>query len=109
MSLAATSSNAESEAEESSIPPVLNDLPGNRRSAVAEGSKIYFTGLPCKRGHYAPRYTITGSCTQCAIESAAQTRKELRIVMSKAIEKKAAAANARSGAVSVAEKAANNG
>jgi hypothetical protein len=45
----------------------VSELPSKRASAKALGSKLYYTGKPCKRGHIAPRYT-TGACTTCSIE-----------------------------------------
>ena len=32
----------------------------------AKGKSIhYYTGKPCPRGHYAPRYSVNGSCMEC--------------------------------------------
>jgi 5-methylcytosine-specific restriction endonuclease McrA len=39
-------------------------LPKTRADAVAQGAKYYFTGLPCKHGHVAPRKT-KGACLDC--------------------------------------------
>lgn len=33
--------------------------------ARAAGEKTYMTGLPCKNGHYARRYTSSGACCEC--------------------------------------------
>jgi hypothetical protein len=33
--------------------------------AASLGAKRYDTGTPCRNGHYAPRYTSSGSCTLC--------------------------------------------
>lgn len=41
------------------------NLPKSRSEAKALGIKRYFTGVPCKRGHLAPR-TIQGTCLECA-------------------------------------------
>ena len=35
-----------------------------KSEARAAGLKHYFTGVPCKRGHIAPRF-LEGSCTEC--------------------------------------------
>lgn len=43
-------------------------LPRSRAEAKAAGSKRYFTGKPCKRGHVAPRYTTDGGCKECCLE-----------------------------------------
>ena len=36
-----------------------------QEEARAAGEKTYMTGLPCKNGHYARRYTSSGACTEC--------------------------------------------
>lgn len=36
-----------------------------RAEAQAAGADRYFTGKLCKYGHVAPRYTISGNCTEC--------------------------------------------
>jgi hypothetical protein len=40
------------------------DLPSTRAAAKASGSKLYFTGKPCKHGHVAPR-ELKGVCVEC--------------------------------------------
>lgn len=39
-------------------------LPKTRKAAQESGNKYYFTGLPCKHGHIAPRKT-KGACVEC--------------------------------------------
>lgn len=39
-----------------------------RQAAIDAGEKTYFHGIPCKRGHIAPRQTINGMCMECAKE-----------------------------------------
>ena len=39
-------------------------LPKTRAEAQATGAKYYFTGVPCKHGHIAPRKT-KGACVEC--------------------------------------------
>jgi len=39
-------------------------LPKTRAEAKAVGAKYYFTGVPCKHGHVAPRKT-KGACVEC--------------------------------------------
>lgn len=51
------------------------DLPRSQAEAVAAGSKCYFTGKPCKRGHIAKRRTDTRACTECMTESRAKAFK----------------------------------
>lgn len=43
------------------------DYPNNRKEAQKIGSKYYYTGLPCIRGHIALRKT-KGSCVECMKE-----------------------------------------
>ena len=42
----------------------------SRQDAKALGLSRYFTGVPCKRGHTAERYTNGCKCVQCAVEDA---------------------------------------
>lgn len=54
------------------------DFPTTREEAKRTGAKFYYTGLPCKRGHIAPRKT-KGVCTECEREdwrTQADTRRE---------------------------------
>jgi hypothetical protein len=39
-------------------------LPSTRSEAKAVGSKLYYTGKPCKHGHVAPR-EVKGTCVEC--------------------------------------------
>ena len=43
----------------------MNQLPTTRSEAKASGAPQYFTGKPCKQGHLAPKFTCSGSCTEC--------------------------------------------
>lgn len=43
----------------------MYDLPKTRQEARDVGSKAYFTGLFCKQGHVAKRWTATGNCSEC--------------------------------------------
>ncbi len=36
-----------------------------RREAIIAGAVFYDTGKPCKRGHEAPRYAVSGICREC--------------------------------------------
>lgn len=47
------------------------NLPQTRRQAIRDGLTKYFTGMPCKRGHVAHRYTNSGSCSKCIGEKQA--------------------------------------
>lgn len=44
------------------------DLPKSRKEAKEVGSKYYFTGNPCKRGHITTRETKKGICSICRRE-----------------------------------------
>ena len=43
----------------------MDDLPNTRQDARKIDSKSYFTGLLCKQGHVAKRWTATGNCSEC--------------------------------------------
>ena len=43
----------------------MYDLPKTREEARQAGLKAYFTGLLCKQGHIAKRWTATGNCSEC--------------------------------------------
>jgi hypothetical protein len=52
-----------------------DDWPRSRAEAKKSGSKFYFTGKPCKRGHISLRYTGSG-CLECAKEMSREYREE---------------------------------
>ncbi|MBG23668.1 MAG: hypothetical protein CMF22_10120 [Idiomarinaceae bacterium] len=37
----------------------------SRKDAIKLGAKKYFTGKPCRDGHFSPRYTNNGTCVEC--------------------------------------------
>ncbi len=41
------------------------DLPRTRAEALALGFTRYWTGVPCKHGHVAPRRVSSGGCVEC--------------------------------------------
>lgn len=43
----------------------MDKLPVSRAEAKALGAPQYFTGKPCKQGHLVPKFTCSGSCTEC--------------------------------------------
>lgn len=47
-----------------------------RDIAKATGAIKYFTGRPCVNGHVAPRYTQSGTCSECLRGAAAGMRSE---------------------------------
>lgn len=58
--------------------PIWGPHPPTKKMAIAVGSKYYFTGEPCGRGHVAPRYS-SGGCTACAEERRQANREKNRI------------------------------
>lgn len=46
----------------------ISSLPSSRKEAKAIGSRHYFTGVPCKKGHIEPRATGCGGCMACSRE-----------------------------------------
>jgi hypothetical protein len=56
--------------------PSLNLMPRSRIAAKAEGLPLYFTGIPCIRGHVAPRFTSNFGCKVCAAAKTARYRAE---------------------------------
>ena len=36
-----------------------------RKQAASNGQTLYDAGVPCKRGHLAPRYVANGGCSEC--------------------------------------------
>jgi hypothetical protein len=42
-----------------------SNLPKSRKDAKKVGSKFYYSGAICPRGHLEPRYTATGHCNVC--------------------------------------------
>jgi hypothetical protein len=43
----------------------MRALPNSQTSAAAEGQRKYNTGKPCKHGHIADRWTVSGACCAC--------------------------------------------
>lgn len=44
----------------------VNGLSASRDEAIEQGEVFYFTGLQCRKGHLAKRYTTSGRCIECA-------------------------------------------
>lgn len=40
-------------------------LPKEKKKALLAGDRHYFTGRPCKKGHFSKRYSSTGGCVEC--------------------------------------------
>lgn len=43
------------------------NLPSKRKEALAQGSKYYFTGKSCSRGHVAKRHVASKTCYSCLL------------------------------------------
>lgn len=41
------------------------NLPKSRKEALAQGSRHYFTGVPCRRGHLRERFSSSRVCLSC--------------------------------------------
>lgn len=44
-------------------------LPPSRKEALVRGLSHYYTGKPCKHGHYSKRNSLKGDCCKCKTES----------------------------------------
>jgi 5-methylcytosine-specific restriction endonuclease McrA len=55
-----------------------NRLIVTRAEAKAAGSKRYFTGRPCRKGHLSERYVSKGTCSTCAQTLSAKRYSENR-------------------------------
>lgn len=44
---------------------VYGEMPDNRKEAKEQGTTYFFTGVPCRHGHVAPRMTVNNACTLC--------------------------------------------
>jgi len=47
----------------------LNRLPRTRKEALSQGSKFYFNGEGCSKGHVSPFYTASYNCVECRHEA----------------------------------------
>ena len=45
--------------------PEKDSLPRSRKAAIQDGSRYYYTGKLCKRGHRDVRLTSNGTCLGC--------------------------------------------
>lgn len=50
------------------------NLPSKRKEALAQGSKHYFTGKRCSRGHLDKRHSSSRDCLSCVREQQARFR-----------------------------------
>lgn len=63
------------------IPEEYKDVPRTRQAAKELGTKFYYTGVPCDRGHLNIRVT-KGTCVACRKEDDKQTMLQKRILKS---------------------------
>lgn len=54
-------------------------LPRTVSEALSIGSKKFFSGQPCGRGHYAPRFVLNSVCTSCHRENVAAARSNKKV------------------------------
>lgn len=54
----------------------MQNLPNSRKVALLTGSKYYFTGKQCPKGHIASRYTMNSSCSICIKENSENWKKK---------------------------------
>lgn len=47
----------------------LSKLPKSKEEAIAAGSKYYYSGISCKRGHVTARVTVRNICIECRKEN----------------------------------------
>ena len=40
-----------------------------RKDAITNGLRRYYTGEQCKRGHVSERWTLNGACIECQDET----------------------------------------
>jgi hypothetical protein len=66
---------------------VTPKLPTSREVALLAGASRYFNGVPCPKGHVAPRRVNNGSCITCASETHKkyQQKPEVRAVKYKRV------------------------
>lgn len=58
------------------VPEELRAKVITKEQAHKQGFKRYFTGLPCKNGHFSERKITSGDCLECIRESHAQKMQE---------------------------------
>ena len=56
----------------------------SRSNAIAAGEKYYYTGKPCKHGHYSTRLTVDSRCLECNREYNRNERAKIREAQVKA-------------------------
>ncbi|EMY3087614.1 hypothetical protein LUS60_06700 [Raoultella planticola] len=52
-----------------------------RVEAAKAGLNRYYTGKKCKHGHDSERYVLSGTCVECAVESADKHKKSIAEVL----------------------------
>lgn len=63
----------------------MDRLPTSRKDALLVGSRRYFTGKACKRGHISARQAPGGTCVECNKENTrARYRKNPKLYAAKA-------------------------
>ena len=52
------------------------NYPSCRSASLECGNKFYYTGKPCKKGHYSKRYTSNKGCYECVRSKDAETNRK---------------------------------
>jgi hypothetical protein len=47
----------------------MSKLKESRKEAISSKQQYYFTGKPCKYGHFSKRETRDGSCLECRLSN----------------------------------------
>jgi hypothetical protein len=55
----------------------------SRKEAIQKGLQKYYTGKPCKNGHYSERYTLGSECQACIKEHVYSQRSEIKAIREK--------------------------
>lgn len=64
-----------------------------RTPAAMAGLKRYYTGKPCKHGHYSERWVYNSHCVECTMETNRRRQAEIKRLMSAADEGEALEVN----------------
>jgi hypothetical protein len=50
----------------------------SRKEASLQGLPSYYTGMPCKNGHFSPRGVLGGNCYQCDYDRGKAKREKIK-------------------------------
>jgi hypothetical protein len=52
----------------------------SRKDAIKNGLHKYYTGKPCKNGHYSERYTLGSECQACIKNTVYSSREAIKAI-----------------------------